>query len=241
LDNFYYLKEIIGKFYKVASYVKPMSTLTFETLTFHKHPEHLQVDLLHLFTTKIPLAELEHIAVFSVVDTHTIAFEKLEEEKARLKFSFLLSTYFDMLKTKLTGNKATYIHRNSGIPLIGNVAFGIVYRNSSVIEIKTNNACNLNCVYCSISEGLSSTKNDFVIEKDGTVTILYHAANLPPKPGLDLNGFGYYINFRYPQLFKTLPKFVPPSEANLSAPYETLFGIKDPFIGAGDCQCFSKQ
>ena len=81
----------------------------------------------------------------------------------------------------------------------------------------------------------------FVIEKDGTVMILYRAAALPPKPGLDLNGFGYYFNFRYPQLFKTLPKFVPPSEANLSAPYETLFGIKDPFIGAGDCQCFSKQ
>lgn len=143
-----------------------MALLTFDTLTFREKGPVLQVTLLHLFTTEIPSAEISHISAFTIPDEHSLSFPNIEQEKAEIKFSFLLAKYLTQLKTKLTGNKATYIHRNSGIPLIGHVAFGIVYRNSSIIEIKTNNACNLDCVYCSISEGLSSTKNDFVIEKE---------------------------------------------------------------------------
>ncbi len=143
-----------------------MATLTFETLTFRPNGSVLNVDLLKGFTTSIPTDELQGIAAFEIQDAHTLAFPALEQEKAETKFSFLLEKHFDHLKTKLTGNRATYIHRNSGIPLIGNVAFGIVYRNSSIIEIKPVTSCNLDCVYCSISEGLSSTKNDFVVEKD---------------------------------------------------------------------------
>src|SRR3989338_801444 len=143
-----------------------MSQLSFETLSFTKLADTLQVTLLKLFSTKIPLTEIETIAEFTLPNPNSIEFYRISQEIAQRKFSNLLTKHFDHLKTNLTGNKATYIHRNSGIPLIGNVAFGIVYRNSSIIEIKTNNACNLDCVYCSISEGLSSTKNDFVVEKE---------------------------------------------------------------------------
>lgn len=143
-----------------------MPTLTFETITFRPNGSMLNIDLLKGFTTSIPTEEVEDIAPFEIVDSHAIKFAGIQQEKAELKFSYLLNKHFDNLKTKLTGNKATYIHRNSGIPLIGNVAFGIVYRNSSIIEIKPVTSCNLDCVYCSISEGLSSTKNDFVVEKD---------------------------------------------------------------------------
>ena len=143
-----------------------MAQLSFETLTFRTKGDMLSVDFLRSWNTEIPLDELNHIAPFSVLDPHTIEFARLDEEKAAVKFSFILDKYLTNLKTKLTGNACTYVHRNSGIPLIGNVAFGIVYRGSSIIEIKTNNGCNLDCVYCSISEGLSSTKHDFVVEKD---------------------------------------------------------------------------
>ena len=143
-----------------------MAQLSFRTLSFRDGGEVLHVDLLRQWTTAIPKEELEHLAIFTVVDAHTLEFKLLEQHKAETKFSFLLQKHLEHLKTKLTGNKAIYIHQNSGVPLIGHVAFGIVYRNSSIIEIKTNNACNLDCVYCSISEGISSTKKDFVIEKD---------------------------------------------------------------------------
>lgn len=150
-----------------------MPALTFETLSFRLAGDVLTVDLLRGFTTAIPKEEVEEIAPFEVTDAHTLTFNNIPKEKAELKFSYLLNKHFDNLRTKLTGNKATYIHRNSGIPLIGNVAFGIVYRNSSIIEIKPVTSCNLDCVYCSISEGLSSTKNDFVVEKDYLVEELW--------------------------------------------------------------------
>ncbi len=143
-----------------------MPTVTFETLTFRADGEFVHVDLLRSYTTKIPKEELAAIAPFTITSPHEITFENIPIKRAETKFFSLLSKSFEHLKTKLTGNSVTYIHRNSDIPLIGNVAFGIVYRNSSIIEIKTNNGCNLDCVYCSISEGLSSTKHDFVVEKD---------------------------------------------------------------------------
>src|SRR3989344_4655278 len=124
-----------------------MAELKFDTLTFREEQDHLKVTLLRLFSTKTPLEEVKAIADFSLSDEHTINFHKIDQKKAETKFSFLLAKYFDNLTTNLTGNKATYIHRNSGIPLIGNVAFGIAYRNSSIIEIKPVTSCNLDCVY----------------------------------------------------------------------------------------------
>jgi uncharacterized protein len=147
-----------------------MAQLRFETLTFRekkgKNNHALQVTLLSLFSTEIPVSELNTIGPYKLVDTHTIEFSGTYDHKAQLKFSGLLHKYFAHLTNKLTGNPVTYIHKNSGIPLIGNVAFGIMYRNSSIIEIKPVTSCNLDCIYCSISEGLSSKKRDFVIEKD---------------------------------------------------------------------------
>ena len=142
-----------------------MAQLHFVTLTFQQKEDHLVVSLLTQFQTKIPLSELNQIAPFQLIDPHTLEFQKISQDKADIKFSHLFNKYLDSLATKITGNKATYIHSNSGIPLIGNVAFGIVYRNSSIIEIKTNNACNLDCVYCSIGEGLSSKKMTLSLKK----------------------------------------------------------------------------
>ncbi len=70
------------------------------------------------------------------------------------------------LRNIITNNPAIYVHQNSGIPLIGNVSFGLIYRNTSLIEIKPITGCNLNCIYCSVGEGINSKKTDFVIEKD---------------------------------------------------------------------------
>ena len=136
--------------------------VSYETLSFQEQGKDLQVTLLNLFVTKIPIKEIEKIAKFELVDNHTIKFNHKNIEKVEGIFSFLLSKYLnDSLVNKLTGNKVTYVHKNSGIPLIGNVAFGIVHRGSSIIEIKPVTSCNLDCVYCSISEGLSSKKKRF--------------------------------------------------------------------------------
>ena len=159
-----------------------MSKIEFETLAFQQIDNVLHVTLLKLFTTSIPTEELEQIAPFRVIDKHTLSFDKIDEDKAHTKFGFVLEKHFDTLKNKLTGNHVTYVHRNSGIPLIGNVAFGIVHRDSSIIEIKPITSCNLNCMYCSISEGISSKKNDFVVEKDYLVEELFKLIKFVNEP-----------------------------------------------------------
>ena len=142
-----------------------MALLKFQSLSFREKEVEVQVILLNLFYADIPLEELKSIGFTSLKDAHTLEFQG-DKDKAERKFLFLLEKYIDRLKNKLTGNSATYIHKFSEIPLIGNVAFGIVYRNSSIIEIKPVTSCNLNCPYCSISEGLYSKKHDFIVERE---------------------------------------------------------------------------
>jgi len=50
--------------------------------------------------------------------------------------------------------------------LVGNISFGVIDRGTSLLEVKPLTSCNLNCIYCSVSEGLSSTSHDFVVEQD---------------------------------------------------------------------------
>jgi uncharacterized protein len=156
-----------------------MVELSFETLAFARNKDCVEVTLLNLFKTSIPLSEFENISHFKIKDAHTIEFDY---NRAENKFAYLLEKHFQNLTNKLTGNKVTYIHRNSGVPLIGNVAFGIVHRGSSIIEIKPVTSCNLDCVYCSISEGLSSKKNDFVIEKDYLIEELRQVIDFVDEP-----------------------------------------------------------
>lgn len=158
-----------------------MTTLNFETLSFQKKADQLQVTLLNLFTAEIPLTEMPE---FTLINQNTI-------ETNEKKFSLLLTKYLNNLTNNLTKNKATYVHQNSGIHLLGSIAFGITYRNTSLIEIKTVTSCNLNCIYCSIGEGLSSKKHDFIVEKDyllQELTKLFHFINEPVEIHIGVQG-----------------------------------------------------
>ncbi|HLD72818.1 MAG TPA: radical SAM protein [Candidatus Nanoarchaeia archaeon] len=163
-----------------------MAELNFETLTFALKGKNLQVNLLNLFYTKIPLTEVLKLGDFVLKEnkgiSNTISFPDLSPEKAAKRFSFLLGNHFEHLKNSLNQNPAVYLHRNSGIPLIGNVSFGIIYRNSSLIEIKPVTSCNLNCIYCSVGEGQSSNKIDFVIEKDYLIEELQKLLDFVGEP-----------------------------------------------------------
>ncbi len=159
-----------------------MAELKFSTLAFEVKKEELVVKLLNLFTTKIPLSELEEIGRFNLKDAHTLEFNEKNQKRAELKFSSLLAKYMDHLKNSINGNRAVYIHQNSDIPLLGSVEFGIVYRNTSLIEIKPVTSCNLNCIYCSVGEGKGSDKVDFVVEKDYLVEELLKLIEFVAEP-----------------------------------------------------------
>ena len=144
-----------------------MQKTSFETIQFHKTKEHVVMTFLDIFKSDILHRELDELGEWNVVD------KQLEYSFSDKKLDRLLDRHMEQLTNKLTGNNVLYVHENSGIPLIGNVAFGIAYRDSSIIEIKPVTSCNLDCVYCSISEGLSSKKNDFVVQREYLVNELF--------------------------------------------------------------------
>jgi uncharacterized protein len=140
--------------------------LSFETLQFFDHKDTVQVVLLKIFKMHLPKTELAAIGEYKLVDRNSIAFFKVKEKKARMQFMGLFEKYLPKLVNTISKQQAMYVHRGSRIPLIGSVSFGIVYRNSSIIEIKPITSCNLSCVYCSVKEGKNSGKRDIVVEME---------------------------------------------------------------------------
>ncbi|MBA3064102.1 radical SAM protein, partial [Candidatus Woesearchaeota archaeon] len=109
---------------------------------------------------------LAKLGDFKIKD-NSIIFEKTPEKRAERKFNSLLAEGFKNLKNKISGNKTVYVHKNSGIPLIGSNSFGIVDRNTSIIDIRPITSCNLNCIFCSVDSGISSKNQaDFVVERE---------------------------------------------------------------------------
>lgn len=60
------------------------------------------------------------------------------------------------------------IDKESGIPLIGCIAFGIIDRRTNLLQIRPTTVCNLNCVYCSTDSGAYSQRHNvnYVVDKD---------------------------------------------------------------------------
>lgn len=49
------------------------------------------------------------------------------------------------------------ITRDSDIPLIGSLYFGIIDRGTSILQVRPSCGCNLNCPFCSVDAGPAST------------------------------------------------------------------------------------
>ena len=140
-----------------------MAKLEFKDLSFEEKQNKIQVNFLRLFNFELDKEELKRISDFKI-NKNSIEFKDVSEQKAKNKFNQLLDRGFKNLKNKLTNKPAVYIHQFSGIPLMGHVAFGIVDRGSSLIEVKPITGCNINCVYCSVDQDIRPV--DFVVEKD---------------------------------------------------------------------------
>jgi len=144
-----------------------MTKLVFRDLSFLEKENKVIVSFLDIFYFELDKSSLEKIGPY-IISKHSIEFNA-SRERAEHKFNFFINQgILYHLKNKVTGRKTIYIHRNSGIPLIGTNYFGIIDRGTSLIEIKPITGCNLNCCYCSIDEGRFSKTRviDFIVEKD---------------------------------------------------------------------------
>ena len=141
-----------------------MAKLEFTNFIFEEQDNNIRVIFLKNFYFYLDKQELKKIGNFKL-NKNSIEFD-CSQKRAENKFMLLIDKEMQNLKSIITNNPATYIYKNMNIPLIGSTSFGLVDRNTNVIEIKPVTGCNFNCIFCSVGEGLSSKKQDFVIEKD---------------------------------------------------------------------------
>ena len=61
-----------------------------------------------------------------------------------------------------------HITRDSGIPLIGSLYFGIIDRGTSLIQVRPNCSCNISCPFCSVDAGPGSRTriNTYEVERE---------------------------------------------------------------------------
>jgi uncharacterized protein len=142
-----------------------MAELVFNDLSFEEKEEQVRVKFLKIFYFEVDRSLLENIGNFKI-SGNKIEFKDISDNKAQRRFHMLLSKGFIQLKNKLNNKPAIYVHKKSGIPLMGTNYFGLIDRGTNLIEIKPITSCNLSCIYCSVDEGpLSRRKMDFVVEK----------------------------------------------------------------------------
>ena len=142
-----------------------MAVLKFQDLRFIEEKDLIRVYFLKIYKFTISKKDLMAIADFKI---HSNAIEfSCSEKKANNKFNKVLEKGFQNMICSINKQKTVYVHRNSGIPLVGSGVFGLIDRNTSCIEVKPLTACNLDCMYCSVNAGITSKKQaDYVVEKD---------------------------------------------------------------------------
>ncbi len=140
-----------------------MVELIFQDLSFEEQKDRIRVNFLRIFYFYLSKKEIKKIDDFTI-KKRSIILKNIPQKKAERRFYILLEKGFRELKNSLNNKPTIYIHKNSNIPLIGNIAFGLIDRNTNIIEIRPITSCNLKCIYCSVDE--DKRLIDFVVEKD---------------------------------------------------------------------------
>ncbi|MBI2143299.1 radical SAM protein [Candidatus Woesearchaeota archaeon] len=181
-----------------------MATLTFQDLTFRKKGSgKVAVEFLGNYEFEVDEAALERIGS-SRVSEHGIEFPAVAEQAARNSFNAILNDGLANLTNTVTRKRTLYVHSYSGIPLIGTTSFGIIDRNTNMIEVRPLTGCNMNCIFCSVDEGLASRKTSEVVV-DGK----YLAAEV--KKLVEFKGCECHIIINSqgePTLYKPLPELI---------------------------------
>lgn len=140
-----------------------MIKLDFENFRFFQREDFVRVNFYGYFYFDIKNEDLLKIGQYKL-EEYSIEFDSTE--KKTNKFYFLLDIGLTQNLKTLTGSNAIYIDENSEIPLIGNISFGLTDRGTTIVEVRPMTGCNLDCMFCSVDEGLHSKKPEIVIEKD---------------------------------------------------------------------------
>jgi uncharacterized Fe-S cluster-containing radical SAM superfamily enzyme len=135
------------------------------------------------------------------ITNNTIEFPDITEKKLQHKFAIILENAFQNLIGIYTQKKTAYIHKNSGIPLLGTRYIGIQDRGTTFLELKPVTGCTMGCSFCSVDEGIGSKKTtDFFVEREYLVEETQKLLDFKKNPDIHI-----YINpqgepLLYPEL-----------------------------------------
>ncbi|MEM4292140.1 MAG: radical SAM protein [Archaeoglobaceae archaeon] len=82
---------------------------------------------------------------------------------------YIISNYENKrVLNRVTRRELVFVTKESGIPLFGHSAFGIIDRGTNLLQVRCISGCNLNCVFCSVDEGRKSKtrKTDYIVDPD---------------------------------------------------------------------------
>ncbi|MCS7119410.1 MAG: radical SAM protein [Archaeoglobaceae archaeon] len=111
----------------------------------------------------------EKIFVFRDIVEIRIPKKDYERLIRRHKRDYIVSTYENKrILNRVTGRELVFVSRESGIPLLGHSAFGIIDRGTNLLQVRCISGCNLNCIFCSVDEGRNSKtrKTDYLVDPD---------------------------------------------------------------------------
>lgn len=156
------------------------------------------------FYVDINKSDLEMIGHYEIKDNN-LYIDASEKKLNRLDL-MIESKIKNELKN-LQGNPATFVDEESGIPLLGEISFGLTDRNTSAIEIRPMTGCNVACTFCSVNEGFNiKNRMEFVVEKNYLKNeIIKLAKHKGIKVDLVVNPMGESLMYEpLPELIKEL-------------------------------------
>ncbi|MCM2326171.1 MAG: radical SAM protein [Candidatus Woesearchaeota archaeon] len=138
--------------------------LKYENLMFSEAEDKVRVLFLKIYYFYMDRKELEKLGLLEVQRDTLVFKDSKKEQNLKQKFEFMLSNGFCNLISTINGKPTFYVHRNSGIPLIGTNEFGVIDRGTNTIEVKPLTTCNIDCIFCSVDH--LKRGSDFVVECD---------------------------------------------------------------------------
>jgi uncharacterized protein len=131
-------------------------------------------------------------------------------KRAQIRFDNFIEVGLDNLYNSNKDKQTIYIYEDL-VPLIGTNEFGIVDRNTSIIEIKPSTGCNLACLFCSVGEGVND-KIDYLVEPNYLVEEIRKLVELKQSDSIEVNIGPQGEPLLYPDIFylikelKQIPK-----------------------------------
>lgn len=148
-----------------------MVELSFPYLVFTEDNDIICVTYATYYEFSLPRLMFTNIDQDVSFQGNTIALPNTSQASAEHKLKRLIDKGLHNLIRKSNKRKVLYIDARSDIPLIGSNEFGVVDRNTNILEVKPLTGCNLNCIYCSVGEGKNNKLLDVLIDPDYLVEV----------------------------------------------------------------------